>query len=909
MSQISSGIGLISGLNYTQILDSFTAVDKQPVTLLTDEQTTRKNQQAAFTGFSASLVSLQLNVSSLSRPSVLNSRVAASTNQGALAATASSSAVVGSYNFTPVRLAQSQRFTSAGFSDATTQTVGAGTITIKRGGFVDTDVALDTLNGGAGVARGKIRIIDRSGVGSVIDLSAAQTIDDVVRTINENGAVAVTASVQGDSLVITDQSGSTTTNLTIQDVGGGKTATDLGIAGSFAASQRVGSDIVKLGADTKLATLNDGLGVRRNGTLDDFRITAKDGSTIDVNIGTAKTIQDVLTAINGDSENAGKVTATISADGDRLVLTDNTGGGGTLAVGEKNGSKAARDLGILATEPGGGVLTGSRTLAGLGSVLLKNLNGGTGITTPGSIQITDRSGATSAPIDLSGAQSLSDVVAAINGAGVGVTAAIDPQGTGLKLTDTTGSSTSNLIVADVGGGTTAADLHIAQSVAQTSLSSGDLHLSYINENTTLASLNGGAGIPNGQFTIRDKAGASTTLNLNGTSYKTIGDLIQGINAGSATVMASLNATGDGILLTDFSGGAGTLSVTDLAGGKAAASLKLAGTGSSTIDGALVDKITIDADDTVNDVVSKINAAGAPINASTFNTGGATGTKLLINAKQGGLAGRVVIDSGTTGLNLTQSQEGLDAVVQLSGNGSTPVVFSSATNTFTSIVAGLSIDISSVSTSPVTVTVSENGDALVDAIKSFVDGYNKLASTLADTTKFDADTTTAGLLQGDQTAISLQSMLRDIVGRRFGSGTINNLTQIGIKVSGGQITFDETALRDKLATDPDGVKDFFSNADSGVAASVGKSIKAYVDAANGILFHRIDALETQQTNLQSRIDALNVLIDSKRTRMANQFLLLEKTLASLKSQQNSLASLTTNSSISSSSSSSSSASAS
>jgi flagellar hook-associated protein 2 len=306
---------------------------------------------------------------------------------------------------------------------------------------------------------------------------------------------------------------------------------------------------------------------------------------------------------------------------------------------------------------------------------------------------------------------------------------------------------------------------------------------------------------------------------------------------------------------------------------------------------------------VNDVVSKINAAGAPINASIFNTGGSEGTKLLINSKQGGLAGRLVIDSGTTGLNLTQSQEGLDAVVQLSGNGSTPVVFSSATNTFTSIVAGLSVDIKSVSTSPVTVTVSENGDALVDALKSFVEGYNKLASTIKDTTAFDAETTTAGLLQGDQTAVGLQSMLRDIVGRRFGTGTINNLTQIGVKISGGQITFDEQVLRDKLATDPDGVKDFFSNVDSGVAASVGKSIKSYVDAATGILFHRIDALETQQTTLQSRIDALNVLVESKRTRMANQFLLLEKTLASLQSQQNSLASMLSDSTSSSSSSSS------
>ena len=100
----------------------------------------------------------------------------------------------------------------------------------------------------------------------------------------------------------------------------------------------------------------------------------------------------MLTAVNTDSENSGDLTASISGDGDRLVLTDSSGGGGTLSVAELNGSKAARDLGILGNEQGAGVLTGRGVLAGLNSVLLKNLNGGQGITVPGQVQLTDRSG-------------------------------------------------------------------------------------------------------------------------------------------------------------------------------------------------------------------------------------------------------------------------------------------------------------------------------------------------------------------------------------------------------------------------------------------------------------------------------------------------------------------------------------
>ena len=51
----------------------------------------------------------------------------------------------------------------------------------------------------------------------------------------------------------------------------------------------------------------------------------------------------------------------------------------------------SRDVG---NEQAGGVLTGTRVLAGLNTTLLKNVRGGQGIAASGSIQLTDRSGAT-----------------------------------------------------------------------------------------------------------------------------------------------------------------------------------------------------------------------------------------------------------------------------------------------------------------------------------------------------------------------------------------------------------------------------------------------------------------------------------------------------------------------------------
>lgn len=890
MSSISVGTGLVSGLNYSSIIDSLIAIEKQPADLLSAQLKTQQSVQAAYTGLSATLLSLSLSVNQLGQSSVLNARQATSSNSSILQATASTAAVSGTYSFRPLQQAQAQRFTSSGFA-ATTSLVGAGTVTIKRGGFVTSDTPIDALNGGSGLSRGKIRITDRNGASTVVDLSGVRSVGDVLSAINDNGSVAVTAAVSGDSIVLTDRSGATAVNLSVQEVGAGTTASDLGLLGSVAASTKTGSDIVRLGNNLQLSYLNDGLGVRNQSTTDDFRVTLKDGAQIDVKLGSAKTIGDVLKAINTDSQNTGNLVASLSGDGSGIVLTDSSGGGGTLAVSELNGSRAATDLGILGNEQGSGVLTGKRTLAGLNSVLLKNLNGGSGITTPGQVQLTDRSGAT-ATVNLTSAASLSDVVAAVNGAGLGITAAINSQGHGITLTDTTGATTSNLIVADVGGGTTAADLNIDVNGAVTTAQSGDLHRRYVDESTRLTSLNGGLGFSPGAIKITDKAGASAIVNLTSTTYQTVGDVLSAINAASVGVTASINTTGDGILLTDTSGGGGSLTVAELGSGSAAASLRIKGTGSATIDGAFTYNVDFDADDTVNDAIVKLKQSGAPITASVFNTGGLTPYKLLVGSTQSGDAGRLIIDSGNTSLNLTQSQQGRDAVVELSGSGAQPVLFASTTNTFASTVAGLSLTISGTSTTPISVTVADNSDALAKVLNQFVSGFNTVAASMAKQTAYDPTTQTRGLLQGDGIATQLQSQLFDLIGRNYGSGTnsIRNFAQLGISAKGGQISLDADKLKAAIAADPDAVRNFFSDATNGASTVLKRVINSYTDSGTGTLLHRIDSIDTQTTTLQARIADMNDRISRKKTQLQNRFAALEKTLSTIQGQQSSLTNL-------------------
>jgi flagellar hook-associated protein 2 len=276
----------------------------------------------------------------------------------------------------------------------------------------------------------------------------------------------------------------------------------------------------------------------------------------------------------------------------------------------------------------------------------------------------------------------------------------------------------------------------------------------------------------------------------------------------------------------------------------------------------------------------------------LNTGGTDPLKLVLGATKSGLAGRLLIDSGTTSLALAESQQARDAVIELSGAGAAPILFTSATNTFTQTVQGVSLQIAGTSTAPVTVTVSDDSTSLKNAVNSFVATFNTLSASIAKQTAFDSATVTRGLLQGDGAALQAQSVLFGLVSRRYGSGTgsIRTFADVGITIKGGQLSFDAAKLEAALTTDPAGVRDFFSAADSGAAAVMKKSVAAFTDVGTGILFQRIDALDRDVEAIEGRIDQLNAALERKRAKIENQFLVLERALSQVQNQQSSLATL-------------------
>lgn len=419
MTRIQSSTGLVTGLPIQDTVDKLMLIAAQPKNNLTNRTKTLQAEKLAITQLTSLLVAFQFEARQLAATSIFDSRQASSNDASLLAAiTADATPAVGNYLFTPVQTATAQQLLSQSFDAA--EVVGAGTLTFGKGGFVDQGISLDELNSGAGVEHGKIRITDRSGATTVIDLSYARNVDDVIDAINASTAINVSATVAGDSFKLTDSSGGTG-NLKVQEVAGGRAASDLGLSGiDTNSATATGADVFTLHARTALSQLNDGTGVQlRAGN--DLTITLADASTLDVDLGNAKTLGNALAAINAASPT--KLSAAISSDGRRIQLTDLTTGAGAFAVANVGAGTAADDLGI-AKSVSGATIAGNRLVSGLRDTLASSLKGGAGVGTLGHISITNRNNVVS-DVNLSGAATLNEIVTAINTQATGVTASIN----------------------------------------------------------------------------------------------------------------------------------------------------------------------------------------------------------------------------------------------------------------------------------------------------------------------------------------------------------------------------------------------------------------------------------------------------------------------------------------------------
>jgi len=680
MGQITTGTGLISGLDIQGIVDQLIAVESRPRQIITRRNAVLQAQQAAFQDVNAKLLSLDFAIDTLTKESTFESTRAKSSNENVITASSGSSATPGSYQFTVDKLVSSQQLITQGFVDADNTPVGAGALTFEFGDArLDSDTDLRRLNGGEGISRGKVLISDRSGASQLVDLSRATKVNDVLDAINNSVGINVTASVEGDQLVLTDTSGATTANLSVSDVGTTGTATSLGIAGSVAATTLTGSQINTLGDNTQLADLRDGKGIGIKQGVNDFLLS--DGTTsFNVNLDGATTVGDVIDAINDAATTAGAaVTASVSDDGVGLKLD------GAATVTVLNDSKAADNLGLLGLDGSG---NGGRLIASLNSKLLAGLNGGTGF---GSVTVDEPVLATTTPIaelfdgaglattgtpqndldirasngqqfiyDLDSYTTVGDFLDDVNNNSGGALSASIGSNNNIVLTDNTGGGL-DFRVFNLNGSTAGDELGITGSFPSTTIAGSDL-----NPVATPQTFSG-----QGTVNFTDASGASETIDFSGAeSLSDVLDLIN--NAGTVSLNASVNGSGNGIQITDTSGGGGSLVIADDSGATARG-LGIEGTFTDgAVDGGDRDFAYIDG----STLLSSLNG-GQGVSSGQFIITDSSGSSATIDLSQGNetTIQSVLDEINSRGLDITARVNDTGDGILLEDNGPGTVAIS------------------------------------------------------------------------------------------------------------------------------------------------------------------------------------------------------------------------------------------
>ena len=301
------------------------------------------------------------------------------------------------------------------------------------------------------------------------------------------------------------------------------------------------------------------------------------------------------------------------------------------------------------------------------------------------------------------------------------------------------------------------------------------------------------------------------------------------------------------------------------------------------------------DNTLEKIRDKINSAGAGITASLVND--ATGARLVLRGATGsenafkiavtedpaapGLSALAYDAStgGTSQMSRTQSAANAQATI----NG---LAVSSATNTMTDVVDGLTLQLSKVSATPVNVEVNRDTDAIRKGIDTFVSAYNNVVSTIRVQTKYDEASKTAGPLQGDSTARSLLSQIRSLIGSSSGASSVfGRLSDIGMDI---QTDGTLSVKSDKMSTAMNNLgelKKFFANSDAANVSNDGlsqriKSLTTQLLGTDGAINSRTEGIKSLIERNKDKIERIDAKATLAEARLRAQYTLLDANMAKL-----------------------------
>ena len=301
--------------------------------------------------------------------------------------------------------------------------------------------------------------------------------------------------------------------------------------------------------------------------------------------------------------------------------------------------------------------------------------------------------------------------------------------------------------------------------------------------------------------------------------------------------------------------------------------------------------TIKAGESINDFVDSINSdTSGTVYAAATNSG-----TVVFSSRQTGASSSVAVSDSGGALALQSSKAGQDALFSVDGvNGS------SASNTVTNAIGGVTLTLTGVTTTsgPVTVNVgapAPSATNISNAINTFITQYNKVITDIQTQLQQQPSSSdpTQGTLYGDPELKDLLTSMRSMMyspgsGLPAGAATMDDIgVSTGATTGGGaesasalagNLTLNATTLTNMLQSNASGVKSILSSWSSGF-------VNAVDDAADpgGTIDARVNSDNSQISSLGNQIATMQSALTDKQNFLVAQFAQLEAALSSNQSE--------------------------
>jgi flagellar hook-associated protein 2 len=313
---------------------------------------------------------------------------------------------------------------------------------------------------------------------------------------------------------------------------------------------------------------------------------------------------------------------------------------------------------------------------------------------------------------------------------------------------------------------------------------------------------------------------------------------------------------------------------------------LAAQTSGTTFGSGTLKLTVGGEDTeialnggsLNDIRSAINAANTGVTATVVS--GVGGDRLVLSGSNTGDAGAFTFkfsgDASLSGLNT------LDATVpQVAAQNAKLTVdgvpVESSSNTLTTALTGMTLNLSQIGET--TVTVGQDPSRIADAVSAFAKAYNDVVNLIKTNSTYDSKTQTSKPLNAESTARSVLDMLNDARNQApdgLGNSLYQSLASLGISVTqDGLMTVNDSKLKDALSAATGDVQK--------TLGAFGKIFSDKVDqmiGKDGGIANRVDSLNRSIKLSQNDQEKMQMRLDALQKRYEAQFTALDTLMSSL-----------------------------